>query len=123
MNERIVEIGTRKHTKVVCTAKPSHGGACQSYCVMPAEWLSDVQHKGFARVQFQEGPVEEVGVNGCHHEDLIVVVIDRLQHYQAGEYACRENDQVLTKLEEALMWLRKRTTDRENRGVEGTSTK
>ena len=27
----------------------------------------------------------------------------------------------ITKLEEALMWLRKRTMGRENRGVEGTN--
>lgn len=37
-----------------------------------------------------------------------------------GKYACRENALALTALEEALMWLQKRTRDRLARGVEGT---
>ena len=56
------------------------------------------------------------------NEDLIAIVIDRMQGFQSGQFKCRENAVALTKLEEALMWLRKRTQDREDRGVEGTST-
>jgi hypothetical protein len=37
-----------------------------------------------------------------------------------GTYACKENACALTHLEEALMWLQKRTRDRMARGVEGT---
>ena len=37
-----------------------------------------------------------------------------------GQYACRENACALTHLEEAMMWLQKRTRDRMARGVEGT---
>lgn len=37
-----------------------------------------------------------------------------------GKYACRENACALTHLEEAMMWLQKRTRDRMARGVEGT---
>ena len=51
------------------------------------------------------------------NEDLIAMVIDRLQSFQESEYKCRENAVAITKLEEALMWLRKRTQDREDRGV------
>lgn len=36
---------------------------------------------------------------------------------------CRENSMAITKLEEALLWLRKRTMGREQRGVEGTHIK
>jgi len=54
-------------------------------------------------------------------EDLIAIVIDRLQCFQEGAYKCRENAIAITKLEEALLWLRKRTMDREKRNVEGTS--
>lgn len=53
----------------------------------------------------------------------MAVVIDRLQGFQSGQYACRDNAIALTKLEEALMWLNKRTNDRIARGVEGTSIK
>lgn len=71
-------------------------------------------------IHFQEGPVLECGSNGVANEDLINMVIERLEHFQNSEYACRENAVAITKLEEALLWLRKRTMAREQRGVEGT---
>jgi hypothetical protein len=74
-----------------------------------------------AKINFQKGPVNEAGINGCHHEDLINIVIDRLESFQESEYKCRENAIALTKLEEALMWLDRRTSKRQQRGVEGTS--
>lgn len=74
-----------------------------------------------ANIHFQEGPIKEYGVNGIHNEDLIAMVICRLEHFQKSQYGCRENALAITKLEEALLWLRKRTMGRERRGVEGTS--
>lgn len=73
-----------------------------------------------AKIHFQEGPIKENGVNGVANEDLLVMVIRRLQGFQDSPYSCRENAMAITKLEEALLWLRKRTMGRENRGVEGT---
>ena len=73
----------------------------------------------FGHVNFQEGPIGEVGVNGCQNEDLLHIVIDRLKHFQNGFYTCRENDLALTKVQEALHWLNARTLDRVIRGVEG----
>ena len=55
------------------------------------------------------------------HEVLLAILIDRLQSFQAGPYACRENALALTKLEEAQHWLQARTKARMARGVEGTS--
>jgi hypothetical protein len=77
----------------------------------------------FLQVHFQEGPIKECGVNGVCNEDLIAMVICRLEHFQKSEFNCRENAMAITKLEEALLWLRKRTMGRENRGVEGTHEK
>jgi hypothetical protein len=74
-------------------------------------------------INFQNGPVAEVGVNGGTNEALIAVVIDRLQGFQSGAFACRENAIALTKLQEALMWLQQRTRDRLVRGVEGKTEK
>jgi hypothetical protein len=74
-------------------------------------------------VDFQEGPIKECGVNGVCNEDLINMVISRLEGFQNSEFACRENALAITKLEEALLWLRKRTMARESRGVEGTHIK
>lgn len=75
-----------------------------------------------ASINFQKGPIKEAGVNGIHNEDLLAMVIARLEGFQNSEYKCRENAVALTKLEEALMWLRKRTIGRQARGVEGTHT-
>lgn len=119
---RIVGIGLRNYTQVECLDEPGAGGACHKYQVSlvdkdPSECIP------VAIVNFQNGPIKENGVNGCHQEDLIAICIDRLQCFQKGEYACRENAVALTKLEEGLMWLRKRTQDRLDRGVEGTRHK
>jgi len=63
---------------------------------------------------------KDICVNGCHNEDLLVIVLDRLNGFQNSEYRCRENAIAITKIEEALLWLNKRTKDRITRGVEGT---
>lgn len=73
-----------------------------------------------ARIHFQKGPIEECGVNGVANEDLINMIICRLEGFQNSDFNCRENALAITKLEEALLWLRKRTLARENRGIEGT---
>lgn len=92
---------------IVAKAEPNNSGE-------PCEPL--------AEVHFQEGPIKECGVNGVCNEDLINIVICRLEHFQQSEFRCRENALAITALEEALLWLRKRTMGRENRGVEGTHT-
>ena len=79
--------------------------------------------KVLANIHFQEGPVKECGINGVTEEDLIAMVICRLQYFQLTEYSCRENSTAIRRLEEALYWLGERTRDRERRGVEGTSAK
>ena len=83
------------------------------------------EHKGqnliVGVVNFQEGPIKENGVNGVANEDLLGMVLCRLESFQKSEYKCRENACAITKIEEALMWLRKRTNARVKRGVEGTS--
>lgn len=79
----------------------------------PAEVLGEIN--------FQEGPVKENGINGFNNEDLILMVLTRLRSFQETQYACRENEKAIEKLEESVMWLRKRTLDREIRNVDGTS--
>ena len=56
--------------------------------------------------------------NGTTLEEMLRVSIERLQDLNS-RFSCRENSLAITKLEEALMWLNKRTEDREARGVEG----
>ncbi len=117
---RILDIGTQRFTKVEALDDPGAGGAYHNYLVTRKE-ESSVTRSEFAHVSFQNGPIGENGVNGCHQEDLIAIVIHRLQCFQSGDFRCRENALALTKLEEAMHWLNSRTQDRQNRGVEGTS--
>lgn len=121
---RKVNIGTNNYTEIYATDEPAFN-ANHEYIVVaaPAEGEEIGLDNPYAKVKFQKGPIKENGVNGCHNEDLIAIVIDRLQCLNQGDFACRENSIAITKLEEALMWLNKRTLDRRLRGVEGTSQK
>lgn len=85
--------------------------------------VEDLDGTPLQAIHFQEGPIKEAGVNGVANEDLISMIICRLEHFNQSEYRCRENSMAITKLEEALLWLRKRTMGREKRGVEGTHLK
>ena len=115
---RTVNIGSKKYTRVEAIDEKEFN-ANHFFVVTTTDPLRPTAIVG--QVQFQKGPIKEVGVNGVMNEDLIAMVIDRLQSFQESDYKCRENAVAITKLEEALMWLRKRTQDREDRGVEGTS--
>lgn len=72
-----------------------------------------------ATILFQNGPIKDVGVNGITHEALMAIVADRLRSFQKGPFACKENEQALLHVEEALHWLQARTLERLRRGVEG----
>lgn len=60
--------------------------------------------------------------NGAFVESVILAAIKRIEFYQSSKFKCRENAIALTHLETALLWLHKRTDDREERRVEGTHT-
>lgn len=68
----------------------------------------------------QNGPVKEVGVNGCQVDTLIEAAKIMVEGLDA-KFPCHENALVITKLEEALLWSLKRKMDRTSRGVEGQS--
>lgn len=105
--------------------EPGSGGACHHYMVTLPDWQrapDGSEAKGVWDIQFQNGPINEAGVNGLTHEVLIAIVVDRMRDFQRGPYACRENALALTKLEEAQQWLFARTKARIQRGVEGTHT-
>jgi hypothetical protein len=70
-------------------------------------------------LQFQNGGLKEVGANGITDQALLAVVLDRMRGFNDGPYRCRENSIIITKLEEALMWMEKRANDRARRNVEG----
>ncbi len=71
-------------------------------------------------LSFQNGVIQEAGVNGLTHEVLLAILIDRLEGFQQGPYKCTENQAALESLESALRWLKQRTNKQGERGVEGT---
>jgi hypothetical protein len=89
-------------------------------------------------IRWQNGPLGRGDTrkepNGAFVEGVIQAAIGRLEFYQKTSvvspdmkkilrtFSCRENALAITKLEEALMWLEKRTRDREEREVEGTNS-
>jgi len=111
--------------------EPGQGGACHLYVIRGFDTKTNASdpfvslYGGSAThstVLFQNGPIKELGVNGTTHEALLAILIDRMRSFQAGQFSCRENAIALTHLEEALMWLQRRTIARIRRGVEGTHT-
>lgn len=72
---------------------------------------------------FQNGPIKEKGYNGNSHEALLAILLDRMESFQAGPYACHDNQMALDHLQGARLWLHKRTMDRMARQVEGTHQK
>lgn len=114
---RKLEIGSEKYTTVFAADEKEFNANYHYHVVDSSDHAAMI-----GEVKFQKGPIKEAGVNGVMNEDLIAMVIDRLNSFQESDYKCRENAIAITKLEEALLWLRKRTMDRERRNVEGTHT-
>lgn len=120
---RKVDIGSNNYSEVLVMDEPGAGNASHEYYICRADGKDSEPAGEFGFVKFQKGPIKENGINGCHQEDLLAIVIDRLRSFQAGEFSCRENALAITKCEEALHWLNHRTADRIKRGVEGTNDK
>lgn len=127
--------GLNNQLRITVLDEPGQGGANHSYLIegfraddnpsAPKDTSYGLYH---VLLLFQNGPLQNAAfyngkANGISQEALLAIVIDRLRSFQAGPYSCRENALALTKCEEALMWLQKRTADRLRRGVEGTNEK
>lgn len=129
--------GLNEALKIQVLDEPGSGNACHRYHITTVEYPPPIgsgmgaaaiekamaMSKAVTDIRFQNGPIAEAGVNGISNEALLAIVEDRLLGFQSGQYACRENAVALTKIQEAMMWLQKRTMDRVRRGVEGTSAK
>lgn len=60
---------------------------------------------------------------GVFVESLLEAIQHRLTTVNVGDLATRETSIAITKIQEALMWLEKRSSDRKIRGVEQTYQK
>lgn len=95
--------------------EPGAGGANHKYRIEFPDAKFDIE------INFQKGPINEAGINGVTQEVLLAVVIDRLRSFQAGPFACPENEEALRFAQGSLDALKRRTTERMQRGVEGKS--
>lgn len=108
--------------------EPGVGGANHRYDITGFDTesnpgaISGGYKASFSRciILFQNGPIPQAGVNGITHENLLAILIDRLEGFQRGKFACDENAAALTALQAAQGILKARTEKRLARGVEGT---
>lgn len=107
--------------------EPGSGGASHRYDISGFDTSKNGSADSFCNdetkltILFQNGPINENGVNGITQEVLLAVVADRLRSFQKGPFSCKANACALTHVEEAMHWLQQRTIERMRRGVEGTT--
>lgn len=87
----------------------------------------EIEHKATGAtatiVKFQKGPVQETHLNGIFIEDLLLICIDQLEHFQNSDFKCQENEDTLRHLRDALHSTRSRQYERSLRGVQGINKK
>ncbi len=73
----------------------------------------------YATIKFQSGPMKQQGKNGCLVDDILEVVVARLEELELL-IPNHNNQMAINAVRDAIECLRLRTADRETRGVEGT---
>ena len=117
--------GLNESLLIAVLDEPGHGGACHEYQIR--RWVRNTGDENddaeLCLIKFQNGPIKEHDVNGISGEALLAIVRDRLECFQAGQYACETNQQALEHVVAAMESLASRTRERVERGVEGTHQK
>ena len=118
--EKLTTIQKRENlNEVYAVDEKGNGGAHHTYDIK-------ILGKGGYnhRIQFQNGARKlPESIHGVLDTDLLEIVRHRLQAFQKGQFATRENAVALTHIEEALLWMNKRVEDRIERNVLGTNNK
>lgn len=110
LNESITLIADAKDTE-------TGGGASHHYQM-------DIEGSPVGFLQFQHGPRHVEGSTpGITEAVLLAVLIDRLEGFQAGPYACAENAVQLEHLRAALDATKARADERAKRNVLGKNEK
>lgn len=123
MKEKLSTIQKReKLNNVFVLDKKGNGGANHRYSICQNS-QSAIAEK-YAELQFQDGARRTTEkTDGVCDQDLLEIVRHRLQGFVDGGLSTRETAIALTHVEEALLWLNKRTEDRIERNVLGTNNK
>lgn len=124
--ERVIETHHDGHglneSIVLLADEPNASGASHFYQAHIGD--SEGDDSLVVLVQFQNGPRNVEGSTpGATEAVLMAILIDRLEGFQAGPYACPENDRQLKYLRIALEATRARADERAARGVLGKNEK
>lgn len=84
------------------------------------EGIIDHNHRNLEFCRGDKSDESKPRQQGVFVESLLEAIQHRLTTVNVGELATRETSIAITKIQEALMWLEKRTADRKIRGVEQT---
>ena len=95
---------------------------------MDYQWFeSEIRPKNFIYLRhdknsisftIQNGPIKEVGVNGCDIQTMIETSLLILCGLN-DKFPCEENSHAIACLKHAIFYLEERKMNREQRGVEG----
>jgi len=88
--------------------------------IRPVNFIYVRHDKNSISFTIQNGPIKEVGVNGCQVDTLIETAVLMLEGLDR-QYPSGWNKMAITGLDLATEALKQRKLDREQRGVEGTS--
>lgn len=113
--------------KIQVVDAPGAGGASHRYEITGFDGIKNPsKDAGNVSVEldeiiilFQNGPINEHGINGITQEVLLAIVIDRLESFQNGPFPSAYNATALHHARLALETLKDRTRERMARGVEG----
>lgn len=125
--EKLNTIQKRENlNEVMVLDEKGNGGANHRYGI----YMNGAHDNGktpdicYGIIQFQNGARKlPDSIHGVLDTDLLEIVRHRLQCFQQGDFATRENEIALTHIEEALLWMNKRVEDRIARNVLGTDNK
>ena len=126
--EKLSTIQKRENlNEVFVLDEKGNGGANHKYSIVSYEpIIANEVHipEAYAVIQMQNGARKlEGSIHGVLDTDLLEIVRHRLQCFQKGAFATRDNAVALTHIEEALMWMNRRVEDRIEREVLGTNNK
>lgn len=88
--------------------------------IRPNHFIYVRHDKNSISFTLQNGPIKEVGVNGCQVDTIMCAALIML-HGLHKKFPCVENERAISKLAESLGHLIERKNNRESRGVEGYS--
>ena len=111
------EAGNASHVYRVWMDVTHTQAAIESGCTGPARGM-------VAAIDFQHGPrLSATSEPGITEAVLLAILIDRLEGFQAGPFACEENAAQLAHLRAAMHLTRDRAIARAQRGVLGKNEK